>query len=214
MPLAISIDDQPISSTFFGEGKWLTDFVTPDALEVLELYQELTEGIDSQEEKLLACWDWVANEVRYVQFVKAKIWVGGKSSVQTDYWSEPSLTIQTRVGNCAVKSFLLCSLLRNISPENQVHVALGNLTSNGVGGHAWCLYGSGGAEYIIEATRNDVYPISASKAEIYEPVVIFNDKIANVIEGRALKEPLGYCCVDWLRDYLDMRRCDEFIRTR
>jgi len=207
----ISIDDQPISATFFGEGRWLTDFVTPDALEVRELYQKLTQNISQGEDEISACWDWVANQVRYKQFIKAKIWVEGKSSVQNDFWQTPSMIIKTHVGNCANKAFALCSLLRNLVSPDEVHVVLGNLTSDGVGGHAWCTMKFSNREYIIEATRDDVCPVLATDAEIYEPVVYFNDKDVNVIRGKTLKEPLGYCCVGWLKDYLDMRRCDEFV---
>ena len=39
------IDNQPILATFFDEGRWLTDFVTPDALEVQALHKNLTENV-------------------------------------------------------------------------------------------------------------------------------------------------------------------------
>ena len=48
MPELSRVDDQPIAATFFGEGKWLTSFITPDALEIQELYKELTQGLSGE----------------------------------------------------------------------------------------------------------------------------------------------------------------------
>ena len=204
MSQPIEIDDQPIVSTFFGEGKWLTDFITPDALEVQELHQKLTQGIDDLEDRLIACWDFVADRVRYVKFVKAKLWVNGHSSVQTDYWQAPSLTIQTKVGNCAVKSFLLASLIRQDLPPEQVSVVLGNLNQPlGPGGHAWCQVKLE-TDYIMESTRGDMQPMVASQAvDRYEAVVYFNDKTVSAIEDKTLLTPFCAVYASWLKSYLD-----------
>ena len=205
MPLAISIDDQPIASTFFGEGKWLTDFVTPDALEVQELHQKLTQDIDELEDRLLACWAWVADRVKYVRFVKAKMWVGGKTSFQDDYWQDPSQVIKTKIGNCANKAFLLASLLRQDLSANQVNVVLGNLHQPpNPGGHAWCELNYNSHPVIMESTRGDMQPMVATQvADIYEPVVYFNDKTVSAIEGRTVLTPFSAVYADWLSDYLD-----------
>lgn len=205
MSQPVEIDDQPIAATFFGEGRWLTDFITPDALEVQELHKSLTEGIGDLEDKLIACWEWVADKVRYTKFVKAKIWVNGKSSVQTDYWAEPTLTIRTKVGNCVVKSLLLASLIRNdLSPE-QVSVVLGNLHQPpGDGGHAWVEVNFNSHPYIMESTRGDMQPMVATQvADKYEAVVYFNDKAVSAIEDRTLLTPFAAVYADWLKDYLD-----------
>ena len=103
MTAVIKIDDQPIAATFFGEVNTLTDFITPSALEVQDLYHRLTEGIATNKERVLACWRWVAAEVKYVRFVKGKIWIDGKSSVQDDLWQTPSMIIATRIGNCLIE---------------------------------------------------------------------------------------------------------------
>jgi len=214
MSQVIAIDNQPISATFFGEAKWLTEFITPNALEVQELYDEViktAENPDSLEDRMNVLWCWVADKVRYKRFIKGTIWIEGKKSTQNDLWNDPSTTIRVKVGNCANKAFLLCSLIRNILPADKVHTVLGNINSDGIGGHAWCTINSNGSEYILESTRSDVTPVLASRAEIYEPVVVFNDHEVSLIEGKVIKEPLGYCCVTWLKDYLDMNRCDEFI---
>lgn len=208
MPLPVPINDQPIAATFFGEGRWLTHFVTPDALEVEKLHGEITRGINDLHSKLLACWSWVSNEVRYVRFVRAKLWLNGKSSVQTDYWQNPSEVIRTKVGNCANKSFLLASLLRNELPSEQVSVVLGNLHQPpNPGGHAWCQVMGGyldSQDYIMESTRGDMKPMVATRmADIYEPVIYFNDEKVSAIEGRTLLQPFCMVYADWLKDYLD-----------
>ena len=205
MPEPTIIDDQPISATFFSEGRWLTSFVTPDALEVKNLYGNLARNADSIEEELLACWGWVADKVKYVKFVKAKVWINGHSSVQTDYWQNPSESIKTRVGNCANKAFLLASLARNGLDPESIHCVLGNLHQAGKpGGHAWCEVSCDGESYIMEATRGDMKPMVATRvAEIYEPIIYFNDKGVSAIEGRTLITPFTAVYADWLHDYLD-----------
>jgi len=205
MPQPIPIDDQPISATFFGEGRWLTDFITPDDLEVENLHEEVTKDIDELEDRLTACWSWVANKVRYVRFVKAKIWVNGHSSVQDDYWQLPSQVIRTRIGNCANKSFLLTSLARRELPSDKVFCVLGNLHQPlNSGGHAWVEVRLNSHSYILESTRGDMKPFVASDvADVYEPVIYFNDERVEAIEGKTVLEPFTAVYADWLKDYLD-----------
>jgi len=205
MPESTLIDDQPISATFFGEGRWLTDFITPDALEVKKLYDSLAKKAEGYEGRAVACWEWVANQVKYVRFVNAKIWVNGHSSVQNDYWQMPSQVIRTRVGNCCNKAFLLASLIRNELPTERVHCVLGNLHQPPQpGGHAWVEVCFNSHKYIMEATRGDMKPMVASEvADIYEPVIYFNDESVSAIEGRTVLEPFTAVYADWLKDYLD-----------
>lgn len=205
MPQAVQIDNQPMAATFFGEGKWLTDFVTPHALEIEELHQDLTENIPDLYDRLGVLHSWVGDKVKYVPFVHAKLVVAGKTSVQNDYWSDPSLTARTKVGNCANKAFLLASLVRNELPSSQVHVVLGNLhQAPGPGGHAWVSANINGEEYIMESTRGDMQPMVAARAaDIYEDIVHFNDQEVSAIEGRTLLTPFTRVYADWLRDYLD-----------
>jgi len=208
----VSVDDQPIAASFFGEGQWLTDFITPEASDVQELYSKLTKGIYDVDKKIAACWHWVANQVKYVYFVKGKIWVGGTGertsfrevSVQGDLWTMPSMTIQTKVGNCAVKSFLLTSLLRNALPPNQVYCALGNLYNGKPGGHAWVAIKQLGQEYISESTTPNVpVMVPADTAKRYEAVHYFNDKEVLAVEGKTQMIPMTACYSSWLSDYLN-----------
>lgn len=208
------INDQPISATFFGEGRWLTDFITPDALEVTELHKEIiktAENPDSLEDRITVLWCWVAEKVKYVRFVKGKIWVNGHSSVQDDLWVNPGITAKIKVGNCATKSFLLCSLLRNELPAEKVCCVLGNLQQpRNKGGHAWVEIQPNGAKYVMESTRGDMKPmVLADNADIYESVIYFNDKTVSAIEGRTVLEPFTAVYADWLSDYLDWAYIEE-----
>jgi hypothetical protein len=198
------INDQPVAASFFGQGGWLTDFVTPNASDVQDLYKSLTKGLTNSIDKITACAKWVANQVRYVQFVKGKIWIEGKSSVQTDLWTYPSMTIKTRVGNCAVKSFLLTSLLRNELPANEVYCTLGNLYNGKPGGHAWVALKLPEGEQIMETTVPSAPPmVSAEKATRYESVHYFNDEEIYAVEGRTQLVPMAAVYSTWLGQYLN-----------
>jgi hypothetical protein len=203
MAVQQQIDDQPISAGFFGEGKWLTEFVIPESLEVQTLHDSIVSSLpnpDSLEDRIHGLWSWVANEVKYTKFVKGKIWVGGRSSIQDDFWATPGITARIKVGNCATKSFLLGSLLRNELPAERVHVVLGNLYNGKPGGHAWIQLD----QFIMETTRPDVPPmVPVSSTERYEAVHLFNDKDVRSIEGRTVLVPFTACYSSWLKDYLD-----------
>lgn len=204
MTNTIAIDDQPISATFFGEGKWLTDFITPNAIDITELHKDLTKGANSIEDKIATMRQWVATQVTYKKFIQGKLWVEGRSSVQNDLWNMPSITARVKVGNCANKAFLMASLLRNELPASQVHCVLGNLYNGKVGGHAWVQVTLNGQDYIIETTRPDVpalVPVYSAKR--YEAVHLFNDETAYAIEGKTVLEPFTACFSTWLSDYLD-----------
>jgi hypothetical protein len=200
----ITINDQPINASFFGEGKWLTDYVDPDALEITSLYHELTDGKPNLLSKIETLHQWVGSEIKYRKLVAGRLTIGNKISVQTDLWMSPSLVKQTKIGNCANKSFLLASLLRNALPPEHVHVVLGNLHNGKVGGHAWVQINYNGSDFISEATRADVPTmIPVNSATRYEAVHLFNDKEVYAIPGKTVMEPFQACYSSWLADYLD-----------
>ena len=204
MPNTIGIDDQPIDATFFGEGRWLTDFITPNAIDIRKLHKDLTQGATTQEDKVATLHNWVASKIRYTRFVKGKVWIEGKSSVQDDLWNMPSITARVKVGNCANKAFLMTSLLRQDMSLDQVHCVLGNLYNGKAGGHAWVQVTLGGIDYIVETTKADVPSlVLASSADRYEAVHLFNDESAYAIEGRTVMEPMTECYSTWLSTYLN-----------
>jgi len=202
MEQTVSIDNQPIAAGFFGEGKWLSDFVTPDQPDILMLWEKIIAGAKTQEDRITAAWDWVANQVKYVPFIKAEIRVEGVHSYQDDFWQTPSMVSKTLVANCANKAFLLTSLLRNELPPSDVYVVLGNLHNGHVQGHAWVQANIGSGEYIVESTRNDVPLLEVSKAPRYEPVHYFNDQTVLAVPGRTVMTPFEACYSEWLKDYL------------
>lgn len=215
MDMLIPINDQPIAAGFFGEGRWLTDFITPEASDITGLYNQLTSGLITVEEKATACWEWVANQVKYVRFVKGKIWVNGKWSVQNDLWTYPSMTVQTRVGNCAVKSFLLASLLRNGLESDEVYCTLGNLYNGKPGGHAWVSLKRPEGDYIMESTVSNIPAmVPAAAADRYEPVHHFNDVEVLAVEGRTQLMPMSAFYSTWLSEYLNWAYIEGHTRER
>lgn len=206
----IAINDQPIAASFFGEGRWLTDFITPKASDVQDLYKAITSGIADATGRITACWKWVANQVKYVQFVKGKIWIAGQWSVQNDLWTYPSMTIHTKIGNCAVKSFLLTSLLRNELPASEIYCSLGNLYNGKPGGHAWVALKLPEGEYIMESTVPTAPAmVSAEKAKRYESVHYFNDEEVYAVEGKTQLMPMAACYSSWLSEYLNWAYIEE-----
>ena len=203
-PEAIAIDDQPISSSFFGVGGWLTDYITPNAFEVRQLYEELIAGIEDLEQQVTALWDWVASEVKYVPFVSGSLRIGNYTSRQRDVWMPPSMVIKTRLGNCANKAFLLTSLVRNLLPPTNVFCVLGNLHQPGEGGHAWVEVTLDDIDYILETTHADMVPFTERiKQDIYEDVIYVNDQGTYALEGRTLIQPFCAVYAEWLKDYLN-----------
>ena len=200
---AIAIEDQPISATFFDEGKWLTSFITPNDPDIQVLWSKLTANIAGAEAQVISAWDWVAKQIRYVPYVKASINIEGKRASSDDFWQSPSMCSKTGVGNCANKAFLLTSLLRNVFAESSVHCVLGNLHNGHVQGHAWVEVIIDGIPYIVESTRDDVPLIDARKATRYEAVHYMNDKEVLAIPGKTVMTPFSACYSSWLKDYLD-----------
>lgn len=201
----LPMDNQPIQATFFGEGRWLTSFVTPSTLEVKNLYQGLTRGIANPKNRIVALHQYVGNQIKYKPFVSATLNVEGKVSHNKDVWLDPSMTIKVGVGNCANKAFLLASLLRSEYSANEVYAVLGNLIdAKGKGGHAWVQLAYQDRVYVIESTRGDV-PTFIPIGEVgrYESVHYFNDIQAYHIKDRVIMEPYSASYSPWLKEYLD-----------
>lgn len=211
----ISIDDQPIGASFFGEGQWLTDYITPEALDVRVLFESISAPLihppakpayynpRDDDELIESCRLWVAEQIKYVRFVKGKLFINGKVSIQDDLWNMPSLTAKVKIGNCANKAFLLTSLLRNFLPPEEVYCVLGNLYNGKPGGHAWVEVKKNGQFYVLESTQPESPIVPASDMDRYEEVHYFNDQDIFAVPGLTVLTPFTACFSTWLKDYLN-----------
>jgi len=201
------IDNQPIIASPFGESRWLTEWVTPDNLEIQAEYEKITEGLVTSWDRVIACFNRVLR-IPYTEAVKVKVSVDGRTFIQKDTWLDPAQALRagTRL-NCANRSFLLASLLRQEYPPDRVWVVLGNLNMDGLGGHAWVVLRNS-QDYILETTSPSIrYPIAAD-SPAHEDVIYFNDKEVRAIPDRQIREPFSKCwCHPLLEDYLDKRQC-------
>lgn len=202
----IKQDNQPIAARFGDISDWLTNWITPDNPQVRVLYQDITGDLNDVDDKVAACWHWVANEVKYKASIHGKISVEGRTLNQNDLWLYPAETLNPgiRVGNCACKSFLLASLALNASPD--IKCVMGNVNDHGIGGHAWVEY----EDSILESTQPNLPTpfISKSRAIHYDPVLYFDNASVYQMPGKELLEPLGLCAIPWLGRYL----CQECLR--
>jgi len=71
-----------------------------------------------------------------------------------DYWTTPAELLAAQAGDCDDKAILLCSILRNYLPPDQVYCAFGLWVLDGeTSGHMWVVTeGEDGDDCIIEAT--------------------------------------------------------------
>jgi hypothetical protein len=204
-------DNQAVSVRPGGAAIWLTDIITPNNPDVMLLYNKLTDGLNSQIEKVIACWRYVS-AIPYRETVSTRFTIQGKSYSESDTWLYPGEVIRLApVANCANKSFLMASLLLNEMPESSVKCALGHITLDGIGAHAWVTAELNSRNYIIETTTNqqDRAFMPIEKADAYDPIIVFNNKGVQAISNSdILNEHLGFCAVEWLRDYV-CERCVE-----
>jgi len=209
---SIPVDDQPVNqATVMGEDRYMTSWVTPDSLGIQEKYKQLTAGIADQKKRITALWNFVKN-IPYVQFVKSRIQIDGKTFSQNDTWLDPAQALVAGHLNCFNKSILLTSLLRQeLSPE-QAFVCLNNVNVDGIDGHA-VSYIKLDDDYILETTNPGIKSpfMPAAAADIYGAVSWFNDEHVSYIPEVRLREPLGLCCIAWLEEYINERLCTEYV---
>lgn len=212
---AIPCPNQPIggehsSATLFGESRWLTEWVTPDDLTIQEKYEQITAGLLSPEDKILACFKYVC-DFPYTRFIRVETRVDGRRFVQNDAWLLPSQTISAPKLNCANRALLLASLLRQEMPPDDVWVVMGNVNVDGQDGHAWNMVKLAGQEYLLEPTnaRAKANLIPIDFASTYEDVLYFNDLEVKAIPERKVREPFSTCyyCLPFLSDYVNKELC-------
>lgn len=202
-------DPQPIIATPLGDAVWLTSFITPRNPDIRLKYLELTRSLVSTEDRIIALWQYVAN-LPYKETISSRFSVNGKTVGQSDVWLYPSQIMKVRVSNCANRSFLLASLLKNeLSSPGEVYCVFGNLRIDNVGAHAWCLLG----DNILETTQPNLekafIPVSAATA--YQGVLAFDEtRVYTLSESvnieAVLNSRFGICAIPFLGDYL-CERC-------
>ena len=82
--------------------------------------------------------------------------------------------VPVRAGDCDDKAILLCSILRNYMPADEVYCAIGLWTSAGdTDGHMWVVTpGNDGKDRIVESTAPPSRPVRGK----YTLEAIFNDR--------------------------------------
>ena len=102
-----------VGSTFNGWGdfrEWyrsaVTGFTEPDD-QVRRMALELTQGKKTREEKIRALFNFVADDIRYVNFVSGEWWLPNR----------PQQLLARRQGDCDDKAMLLITLLKSIGIE-------------------------------------------------------------------------------------------------
>ena len=210
----IPADNQPIDSRF-GDNIWVTDLITPENPDVMLRYLELTENLHTPEDKITALWRYVAN-LPYNETIRSKLIVNGYSFSQSDTWFYPAETMRIKKSNCANRSFLLASLLKNGLPApGQVYCVAGNLAIDSIGAHAWVELNLHGRDFILETTQpnlgNPLLPVGALAN--YEAVVAFDENaVYTVYEGANVRNIInahfGVCAIPFLEDYI----CEKCLR--
>jgi len=144
-----------------GDGQYhsVRSLVQPDDPDVQEVADVLIQGNDF----ISAAQDFVSAFTIY------------KSEIG-DYWSTPDEVLLNRSGDCDCLAILLCSILRNFIPAEDVYCAVGNLDPGKKNsGHMWVVtVDKNGKERIVEATAPSTRPITG----VYAVEGLFNDKYA------------------------------------
>src|SRR5262249_14257919 len=83
-------------------------FTEPDA-QVRELAARLTKGKNTREDKLRALFEFVADDIRYVNYVSGEWWLPNR----------PQQLLARREGDCDDKAILLITLLRSVGIDAQ-----------------------------------------------------------------------------------------------
>ncbi len=89
-------------------GEAVQGFTDPDA-QVRELAAKLTRGKTTREDKLRALFDFVADDIRYVNYVSGEWWLPNR----------PQQLLARREGDCDDKALLLITLLKAVGIEAQ-----------------------------------------------------------------------------------------------
>lgn len=177
---------------FGDEANWVTSFIQPNAPAVLALVRE--KPVDVDPVSYFSRWIWanvnyptspLAPDFHKLEGFRKAGWLAPAAiKLSTaDFWQFPSETLGwsdawgRHWGDCEDSSAVLCSLLRNYLPPEDVYVAVGNVS---IFPHAWLKVRHLGAWGLIETTtpHNRLLP----EAQPYAVKAIFNDRYAVELE--------------------------------
>lgn len=99
-------------------GEAVRGFTEPDA-EVLELAKRLTRGKTTRDAKVRALFDYVADDIRYVNYVSGEWWLPNR----------PQQLLARREGDCDDKAILLITLLKAVGIDAQEVMVQTRLTA-------------------------------------------------------------------------------------
>lgn len=201
-------DNQPISARW-GGADWITDFCTPKNPTVQLQYRALTNGLSKDEDIINSVWYYISHQP-YVPLMKSTLNSVGESKTNKDTWFFPSEAIVLAKGNCANKSFVTASILKNHFPTlGQVYVVVGDLHMGQVGAHAWVELNLPGGSYILETTQpaagKALFP--KARADAYEAKAYFDEQHVYTVKpqdsvNKIFEAHFGVCAIPFLKDYI------------
>jgi transglutaminase-like putative cysteine protease len=156
--------------------------ITVDDSVVKAKAEEITRFCQTTEEKQLAVFEYVRNEIEYITEGNPKKWYYPRPFLQYKYefWQLPRETIEWGKGDCEDQAILLCTLMRAIGvPASDVRVVVGLVSLGGGTAHAWTEFKLGTRWYILESTCPTCDYIKKSEYyEFFSPEIWgwFNDK--------------------------------------
>lgn len=144
-----------------GDGRYysLKDFITPTEPLVRDLASTLYQGGNFIKDTQ----NFIHSQIRY-------------KSERGDFWKFPTETLEGH-GDCEDSSILLCSILRNYIPPEEVYVVAGDWKGDG---HCWVIAGE--PWNVIETTASSAKSI---REDSYKPEAFFNDRfcwVSNKLE--------------------------------
>jgi len=184
-----------VCKRFAGEQHDIRDFVTPNQVEILGLYEHLKQ--DDPYDTVELCWKYLNQYVQYPanplgQTVdKQRLITFGGAFIYDqpeDYWQFPYETTarvrwaakyhQKAFGDCADVAFVMASVLRNQLGPNEVHACIGTYILHGKpAGHAWVKFRIDLNIYYADPTKDFG---KSMDFDLYDEYVLFNDIELNI----------------------------------
>jgi len=187
---------------FAGETYHITDWITPYALEVQCLFDQLKS--DDPKQTLINCWQWLNDNVSYPTNClgaavdrQELISFGTLHYINsTDFWQFASETIararlarkygRKTLGDCEDMAVIMVSLMRNQLSPQDVYCVMGGYFNSQAAGHAWVKCRLDGEWHIIDPTIKVGKPVDMSR---YDEYILFND--VEIHELKPIEEILG-----------------------